>query len=373
MKFDVIFLIRHYRPLYSGAANSLHVLVSRMASRGKMKILIITSYRSDLERHEILDNGIEIKRLGISAFNKSGYLNSTGRVFYFLHQMFYFLTSGKDTSNLHVIGPGFNHYPSMRIAKWKKINLVLKPTRHGDDDPLSLSQRPLGFLMKEIYNNAHWISISKQIHSTVSHFGVCNSLNHLIPNPVEQSWKVRSVEKDAPFLFAGAICKQKGLHILLDIWEEHYVKSALRELHVAGPVWQRDIVESVSLINRIKNIKGVVYVGLLSPDELSNKMRTCTSLLFPSEREGLPNVVLEAMSMGLPVIANIIPGVTDYLLSDNRGLLVQNNNPNCWIDSLKTIEQSAVWETYSQKSRLWISLNATIDIVIEEIRSTYVI
>jgi glycosyltransferase involved in cell wall biosynthesis len=49
-------------------------------------------------------------------------------------------------------------------------------------------------------------------------------------------------------------------------------------------------------------------------------------LLLPSLQEGLPRSVLEAMSMGVPVIATRIRGVTD-LLAGGAGLLVPVRSP----------------------------------------------
>jgi glycosyltransferase involved in cell wall biosynthesis len=46
-------------------------------------------------------------------------------------------------------------------------------------------------------------------------------------------------------------------------------------------------------------------------------------LIFPSTREGLPNVVLEAMASGLPCIVSRLRGVTDAVIADGvDGLLV---------------------------------------------------
>jgi glycosyltransferase involved in cell wall biosynthesis len=46
-------------------------------------------------------------------------------------------------------------------------------------------------------------------------------------------------------------------------------------------------------------------------------------LVLPSRHEGLPNAVLEAMSMGLPVVAFDIPGVNELILHEITGLLVK--------------------------------------------------
>jgi glycosyltransferase involved in cell wall biosynthesis len=46
-------------------------------------------------------------------------------------------------------------------------------------------------------------------------------------------------------------------------------------------------------------------------------------LILPSRHEGLPNAVLEAMSVGLPVVAFDIPGVNELIINEVTGLLVR--------------------------------------------------
>jgi glycosyltransferase involved in cell wall biosynthesis len=46
-------------------------------------------------------------------------------------------------------------------------------------------------------------------------------------------------------------------------------------------------------------------------------------LILPSRHEGLPNAILEAMSVGLPVVAFDIPGVNDLIINEVTGLLVR--------------------------------------------------
>ena len=51
-------------------------------------------------------------------------------------------------------------------------------------------------------------------------------------------------------------------------------------------------------------------------------MKACRALVLPSSREGLPRCILEAMSMGVPVIGSRIRGITE-LLERNAGGKVQ--------------------------------------------------
>ena len=55
-------------------------------------------------------------------------------------------------------------------------------------------------------------------------------------------------------------------------------------------------------------------------------MQISDIFVFPSLSEGLPNVVIEAMMSGLPVIASDIPGNSDLISHNINGILVPVKN-----------------------------------------------
>lgn len=60
----------------------------------------------------------------------------------------------------------------------------------------------------------------------------------------------------------------------------------------------------------------VVFLGARSPDEVAEACRACDVLVLPSEREGWPNVVTEALASGLPVVATRVGGVAEIYDSE---------------------------------------------------------
>lgn len=65
----------------------------------------------------------------------------------------------------------------------------------------------------------------------------------------------------------------------------------------------------------------VIFHGLDS--DPASTLSASDFLVLPSRHEGLPNAVLEAMSVGLPVVAFDIPGVNELVLHEITGLLVK--------------------------------------------------
>lgn len=77
-----------------------------------------------------------------------------------------------------------------------------------------------------------------------------------------------------------------------------------------------------------KNLQDVELIG----DVRGRKKRECYEMsdlyLFPSYFEGMPNSVLEAMGMGLPVIVSDVGGISDFFESGKMGVLMKGHSKN---------------------------------------------
>jgi glycosyltransferase involved in cell wall biosynthesis len=72
-----------------------------------------------------------------------------------------------------------------------------------------------------------------------------------------------------------------------------------------------ELIDKYNLKDRIR------YTGLIiNPEELRNELISADIFVFPSYREGLPRVVIEAMACGLPCVATDLPGIKELLDND---------------------------------------------------------
>jgi len=72
--------------------------------------------------------------------------------------------------------------------------------------------------------------------------------------------------------------------------------------------------------------RNVLFLG--SRKDIPELLSCCDLSIHPSESEGLPNALLEAMAAGLPVIATSVGGVPEVVLSEVHGLLVPPGDPD---------------------------------------------
>lgn len=81
----------------------------------------------------------------------------------------------------------------------------------------------------------------------------------------------------------------------------------------------------------------VKLTGWISHDELPKYLNRFKLLVLPSYTEGLPNIMLEAMACGTPVLATAVGAIPDVIIDGETGFLLENNSPECIAESVLRI------------------------------------
>ncbi len=142
-----------------------------------------------------------------------------------------------------------------------------------------------------------------------------------IPNGIDLP-KIRA--KGNKIVFVGNLTVRKGVEYLL--MALHQLKAEgirLPEAILVGDGPERPKLEKVA-----KGLK-VRFVGRKMPNEVKEYLKDGMIFVLPSRigrGEGMPNVILEAMSMGLPVISTRIAGIPDMIKPGYTGFLAKPSN-----------------------------------------------
>lgn len=115
--------------------------------------------------------------------------------------------------------------------------------------------------------------------------------------------------------FVGRVELAKGAGYLLQVWRRLALSNA--ELMLVGNVKP----EMRSLLQMYAD-STVRTLGFMAPQEIAERYRESDLFIFPSVNEGLAQVLLEAMSSGLPVIASDYSGADDLVTEGKDGFVV---------------------------------------------------
>jgi glycosyltransferase involved in cell wall biosynthesis len=74
--------------------------------------------------------------------------------------------------------------------------------------------------------------------------------------------------------------------------------------------------------------------GWIPHDELPDYLNELKLLILPSYTEGLPNIMLEAMACGTPVLATPVGAIPDVIKEGRTGFIMENNSPGCIAENM---------------------------------------
>jgi len=116
--------------------------------------------------------------------------------------------------------------------------------------------------------------------------------------------------------FLGRMDRNKGMHRLLDLWPGLDIQPARLDFY--GDGWEFNPLESEI---RARGLANVHLHGAFTASELPKIFEQTDLVVLPSEREGLPLVLMEAMAYGVPFVATDV-GAIRTLSEDNPDVCV---------------------------------------------------
>lgn len=146
----------------------------------------------------------------------------------------------------------------------------------------------------------------------------------VISNPVEgrqyRVWREDWRHESRQVLFLGWITREKGAYDLLEA-----VPTVVQEFPDVSVLFagNKEIDRLRDLIMARGLEKSACVLGWVEGLERLRLLRTSRLLILPSYTEGVPNVILEAMASGLPIITTAVGGIPSVLTDDINCLMVR--------------------------------------------------
>ena len=155
-------------------------------------------------------------------------------------------------------------------------------------------------------------------------------------------------------LFVGRLTEKKGCEYLIRAMAK--VQSELPEVELVvigdGPLKPSLETLAAKLLHRYQ------FLGLQPPNVVKNLMNKSRLLAAPSitasdgDSEGLPNVVLEAHAMALPVVSTTHAGIPEAVIHGETGFLTQERDVEALAAySQQLLQDSELWQRFSAKGR----------------------
>ena len=140
--------------------------------------------------------------------------------------------------------------------------------------------------------------------------------------------KLNIQPNDFVFVFVGRIVSDKGINELIKAFSElqaveNNEPTGIKLLLVGGLENDLDPLNPETLAEINQN-KDIISVGF--QQDVRSFFAIADALVFPSYREGFPNVVMQAGAMGLPSIVSDINGCNEIIIEGENGLIIPSKN-----------------------------------------------
>ena len=135
------------------------------------------------------------------------------------------------------------------------------------------------------------------------------------------------------FIFIGRLVRDKGINELVKAFVRLNREHPKTRLILVGSEEQNIDPLDTMTIDAIKENDSIEAVGRQS--DVRPWLAASDALVFPSYREGFPNVVIEAGAMGLPSIVTDINGSREIIIDGKNGIIIPSKDEDALYNAMK--------------------------------------
>lgn len=140
---------------------------------------------------------------------------------------------------------------------------------------------------------------------------------------------------DFVFIFVGRLVKDKGINELVNAFKELIRTYPSTKLILVGN-YEADLDPlKPETLKEIEENKSIVFAGYQS--DVRPYLSISEALVFPSYREGFPNVPMQALAMEIPAIVTDINGCNEIVLHEHNGLIIPPKNTQAIVDAMERL------------------------------------
>lgn len=180
-------------------------------------------------------------------------------------------------------------------------------------------------------------------------------------------------------LFVGSISPRKGVDVLLEAWDAIGRRHPDAHLALVGP--RHDEIrpdepvddffaELEATLERTPASDRVTFTGAV--DDVADYYRAADLFVFPSRKEGMPNVVPEAYACGLPVVMTPFQGLPDEFGRDGEHHVLAERTPRALAEAVAgLLDAPARRRELADRARRWAEQELALETALDRYAGLY--
>lgn len=213
------------------------------------------------------------------------------------------------------------------LGRWLRKPVVVT-SRGSDINVLSDYAMPRRWIRRARDSAAASIFVSKALKDRMAEISGSDEGLHVVRNGVDleefplrdrgQCQSALGLVDGRWMIYVGRLTRPKGVHLVIRTLAElsEDVKLAFVGDGVEAESLRQLAVET-GTAHRIR------FAGARPQQELSSWYSAASVLVLPSENEGIPNVILESLACGTPVVASVVGGIPEVMTTEVSGRMVE--------------------------------------------------
>ncbi|NBU81355.1 MAG: glycosyltransferase family 1 protein [Flavobacteriaceae bacterium] len=175
---------------------------------------------------------------------------------------------------------------------------------------------------------------------------------------------------DFVFVFVGRLVSDKGINEMVAAFESHQTNHPYSKLLLVGD-YEADLDPLLpNTLQTIQTNEAIITTGFQA--DVRPYLALSNALIFPSYREGFPNVVMQAGAMGLPCIVSDINGCNEIIKEGVNGVIVSvKNTDNLLLPMNEFVDNSQLFNHLQANSRSMIATRYNQQVIWEAIKNEY--
>ncbi|MCL2122756.1 MAG: glycosyltransferase, partial [Desulfovibrionaceae bacterium] len=177
-------------------------------------------------------------------------------------------------------------------------------------------------------------------HAPAGHEDKVVLIYNALTLPIEPPARTRA-EPPYKILAVGRFARTKGFACLMTAMARLKRASFSCRLTLVGDGWLR--IPLRKLRSRLQLEDCVTMTGFVSHDRMPALLESHHMLVAPCEvtaagdRDGIPNVIIEAFSQGMPVVATNVSGIGEIVVHNKTGLLIEQRDADALADAIRIL------------------------------------
>jgi glycosyltransferase involved in cell wall biosynthesis len=167
--------------------------------------------------------------------------------------------------------------------------------------------------------------------------------------------------------YIGSFSKVKGVHNLVEAIQRIDIQNKNLKFLFIGAGELKEEIKTLSTNPQFED--KIILHEWVEHGDIPQYLNMMKLLVIPSYSEGLPNIMLESMACGTPVLGTSVGSIPEIITDGENGYLLKDNLPETIAEKIMYVMNDKNVETVSNRAYNYVKINFSLEAAIEKFKN----